>query len=185
MSFRLSVVTSRVLTTSDTLPSSISPTWIARRVSGFSLPMRSHLTLIPACLNICRLLFPYWLGVPVKEVAKGLEFKRLNKQDPILAEGLLLEHAPFYNQALQFCIPPPPRGYIEQEYATEDARLRRCVGASFVQPASRSLDEVVPSRRFWAVKGQSWCFLEDAAVKVTSSSIYAMLWAHKVFVARQ
>ena len=62
--------------------------------------LRRHLTLIPRCLDVGRLALPFGLGVPMQEVAKGVELQRLNELDVAQAEGPPITAAPFFSMAL-------------------------------------------------------------------------------------
>ena len=48
------------------------------KVCPTKVNLRMHFTAIPRCLAIHRVCFPFSLGPPMQEVAKGIEVMRLN-----------------------------------------------------------------------------------------------------------
>ena len=112
------------------------------KVFSTKVNLRRHFTLIPKCLNMCRIAFPIGLGPDAPEVAKGLELQRLNMEGPMQGYGPLLEVSPSYQAAARHDVPAPPRGYAERELGNAQSCDRRNLHRRGHTTASRPLTDV-------------------------------------------
>ena len=101
------------------------------------------MTATRSCLHACRCLFPGGLSV-IAEVAKGLELKRLNRDDPIQAYGPLLRHSDAWCR-VRGEPPLPPAGFVVPGKGTAAARTCRQRFAEIFCPraAPRPVEDTV------------------------------------------